>query len=259
MEHIPEIRFISAIETDDSQLFAELISSGEDINAADWRGNTPLMAAAAHGRYAMLKRLLRMGANVHAKNDDAEETALRLASSNGHLACVEILIAHAAPVDIEDRDELGRTVFLAAVYGGHDDVAKRLYAENPTIAYIHDYRGNSPLHVAASKGHLKLCGFMLEIGADINCKNSFSKTPLHAAAWDSQSSCIEYLMMHGADPNLKDSHGKTPIDVAHDSSKFNKIDVSPLIERLSCQKEADALQIAIISDIAENEIEAVFF
>lgn len=42
--------------------------------------------------------------------------------------------------------------------------------------------GNTPLHVAAIKGHEEIARLLLEKGADTNIKNHSGNTPLQAAA-----------------------------------------------------------------------------
>jgi hypothetical protein len=67
-----------------------LLAKGEDPNAQDKSGYTPLMLAAGAGHLPVVQALLAKGADVNAK-DDLGATALTVASGNGSTAVVEVL------------------------------------------------------------------------------------------------------------------------------------------------------------------------
>lgn len=67
------------------------------------------------------------------------------------------------------------------------------------------------LHVAASKGQLRVVKFLLEQGADVNQRSSKGETVLHWAAQGGHRTMIELLFSHGADANAQDGEGFTPL------------------------------------------------
>jgi serine/threonine protein kinase/ankyrin repeat protein len=67
-----------------------LLNAGCDVNAADNRGLTPLMYAAASERSAVVELLLKRGANVHAK-DHTGESALDWAIKSGNDKIIRLL------------------------------------------------------------------------------------------------------------------------------------------------------------------------
>ncbi len=73
------------------------IDRGDDINARDARGMTPLMLSAARNKPAICKLLLSAGAD-HSLLDPSGKTAVQIAIAAGSLATSEILNAVNAPV-----------------------------------------------------------------------------------------------------------------------------------------------------------------
>ena len=58
---------------------------------------------------------------------------------------------------------------------------------------------------------VKLC---VELGNDVNAKNSEGETALHGAAYRGVNSIVQYLVDKGARLDVKDIHGLTPLAIA---------------------------------------------
>ena len=86
--------------------------------------------------------------------------------------------------------------------------------EKGTDPNIRDRSGNTPLHIAASRGCVEVARLLLEHGADPNAQDKSGKTPLHDAASKGHVDVVKLLLVHGADPTVKDKDGKTPLDLA---------------------------------------------
>jgi ankyrin repeat protein len=72
--------------------------------------------------------------------------------------------------------------------------------------------GDTPLHLAAEKGHLDIVGYLTEKGANVNVKRRYGLTPLHFAAQSGHLDIVKYLVDEkGADINVRDGHGKAPV------------------------------------------------
>ena len=73
---------------------------------------------------------------------------------------------------------------------------------------VRDHSGWTPLHDAASNGHVEVMEILLEHGANINdrgeigSKQSEGVTPLHEAAMEGQVEAMTTLLQHGADANI---------------------------------------------------------
>ena len=68
--------------------------------------------------------------------------------------------------------------------------------------YCHS--GETPLHVAARKGHVEIAKLLLERGADPNIGDIYGWAPLHEAAQWGRTEVARLLLKRGANPNAKD-------------------------------------------------------
>lgn len=70
--------------------------------------------------------------------------------------------------------------------------------------------GRTPLHLAASLGHLEAAEVLLLAGADASTGDAASGAlPLHSAAEADDAAMVQLLLNHGADVAACDSHGRT--------------------------------------------------
>jgi len=70
--------------------------------------------------------------------------------------------------------------------------------------------GSTPLHFAASKGHVEIIHLLVKI-SDVNEKNRFGDTPLHFAVRWGHVDAVSALKEAGADSTIKNARGDTPI------------------------------------------------
>ena len=77
----------------------QYLAKGEDINATDRNGFTPLIYAAYYGHFPMARFLCDKGADVNRKNNEGQ-TALLYAVYYNHLDIVKTLLDHNADVNI---------------------------------------------------------------------------------------------------------------------------------------------------------------
>ncbi|MHB9036475.1 MAG: ankyrin repeat domain-containing protein [Armatimonadota bacterium] len=96
-----------------------LIAHGADVNARRHDGGTALHRAARSGSRPVAKLLIHAGANVNAVQSGT--TPLHVAARHGHWTVAELLISSGA--DIDAIDDLGQTPLSEAESGGHGIVA----------------------------------------------------------------------------------------------------------------------------------------
>ncbi|KAK7590544.1 hypothetical protein V9T40_002157 [Parthenolecanium corni] len=78
----------------------------------------------------------------------------------------------------------------------------------------HDKTGATALHVAASKGYIKVMDTLIQAGADVNAEDYDGWTPLHAAAHWGQKEACEILVENFCDMDKKNYVGQTAFDVS---------------------------------------------
>jgi len=164
-------RFVQSVATDRSDDVAALLARGIDPNTVDPNGEPVLVVAARAGWEPTTDVLLKAGAKVDAKNGFGD-TALMVASLNGHLAIVKKLFARGAEI-------------------------------NPP--------GWTPLAYAATNGQTEVVRYLLEIGAKINAQSANGTTPLMMAVRGGHAATVDLLIAKGADVNLRNQNDATAL------------------------------------------------
>ena len=137
---------------------------GVDIEAPTWRGDTPLIRAAGRGAVNVLRALVAKGANVNAKTDENDFSALHVAVLQEQRAAALFLVNEAPGVDIDSLDAYKQTpLTLAAVYGDVT-VMKALVTKGANVN-AKNVVGSMALSTAISKGHEEAAIYLIEEAA----------------------------------------------------------------------------------------------
>ena len=107
----------------------------------------------------------------------------------------------------------GEAIHDAAEKG---DIAKvkSLLAEKSERVSAKNRYGETPLHMAAFRGHKDIVELLIAKGANVNAKEKNSATALHFAAQEGHKDIVELLIAKGADVNAKTIKGQTPLHFA---------------------------------------------
>ena len=182
--------FIKAVTDNLTDEVERLLNEDFDINYKVPDSNrTALHFAASSGLDAMVYKLIRLGADINARDFNLQ-TPLHEASAKGHKKVVEILVNEDAAIDAQDSD-LQTPLFHPLFHwlsqtprsnqADHMDIIKLLVDKGADIN-AKDRFGNVPLHFAinneCSKEKVKL---LLELGGNISALNHDHKTPLMIA------------------------------------------------------------------------------
>ncbi|KAM4531292.1 ankyrin repeat and SOCS box protein 16 [Odontesthes bonariensis] len=140
-----------------------------------------------------------------------QTSALRLAASRGHSACVEELLFRGAEVN---DDPGGSTALHDACTGGHS-VCVQLLLTHGADSELLAADGSAPLHLCTSAQSFHCAELLLEGGADINVRSRESRlTPLHVAARRGLEEHVELFLSHGADVLATNREGETPLNAS---------------------------------------------
>lgn len=190
-----------------------LLSIGADVRA-DWYGYTPLHAATSCEHEAIIELFLAKGADINA-GDHYQDTPLSYATRNGHVGIVSLLLSHGANVNAKQLD--GYTPLHEAAAAGHTNVAKLLLnagadinaktivpppidGETPKEYELHELdaarlegEGFTPLHAAASAGHLNIVRILMVKGANLKAMAMGKYSPARLAGQFGQRPVLEFL------------------------------------------------------------------
>ena len=104
-----------------------LIAAGADVNAVNANNENALIIASGNGNLGIVQLLLDGGAHVNVGGDHARGwAALRFAASHGHRQVVDVLLAAGATVDAAEAG--GETALIWAVRYGHAPIVASLIA-----------------------------------------------------------------------------------------------------------------------------------
>ena len=79
-----------------------LLDRGAQLNIEDPHRRTPLLLAASNGHEAIVKQLLKRGAELEAKDSGNSWTSLSWAAGSGHRAVVMLLLEAGAQLNTKD-------------------------------------------------------------------------------------------------------------------------------------------------------------
>jgi ankyrin repeat protein len=179
--------FFSAIKRDNPNTIRNLLQRGFDANVPDPSGS--------HGLY--------------------------LAVKDGSLKAAEALIDW-PKTQVEWRTPKDESPLMIAALKGHTDLVRKLIARDADV----NKPGWTPLHYAATGGHLEIMGLLLEHHAFIDAQSPNKTTPLMMAAHYGSPAAVKLLLDAGADTAMRNELGLTAVDFAQ---RANRADVAEMI------------------------------
>ena len=144
-------------------------------------GNLPIQLAIIKNNIEMVELLVRLGADVNAKNENSK-TSLMLAAFYGNLNIVMFLRQHQASYDIKDRS--GMMAIHYAVDGGDPTTLEWMIADGADVNSKDDVNGWTPLLRAASvNSTADIARILVRYNAKIDVLDKQMKTPILIGNW----------------------------------------------------------------------------
>jgi uncharacterized protein len=186
-----------ACESGSAAVVEQLLKAGVSPNATGPLGETALHTCAHTGNADAAKALLARGAKVDAGDSWRGQTPLMWAAAQGHAAMVRVLVEAGADVNArstvvtwerqrtaEPRDKWlppgGFTALLLAARAGCVDCVNVLAKSGANINEI-DPENHTALVLALMNGEFDVAGALIDVGIDINVADNVGRTALYAA------------------------------------------------------------------------------
>lgn len=252
-----ENAFHLAASNGDDLLLEYFNERGFNINQVSNVG-TPLHHAVVNDRSDVIKYLLRMGANMFAKNkgdvnavelaveegrieivkefltnnydintcrNKMKATLLYRAANRNQLDIVKYLIQEGANVNLKDTN--GRGPLFAAVLGNSEDVIRFLIG-NKCRTHDLDKDDCSLMHAAASVGNFNIIKLLQKLNLSVTAKSKDTSTPLHYAVENGHVDCVNYLMEQTSKIFTQNSRTET---LFHMAAKSGSVDLLKLLHK----------------------------
>ncbi|ELT94900.1 hypothetical protein CAPTEDRAFT_124556 [Capitella teleta] len=230
-----------------------------DVSGFTADGDTPLHAVILLGDStdAIVRKI-----ECYSKTDRAlldaqnnrRQTPLQLAVLTNNVPVIRHLVLSGCRLDLQDWN--GNSALHMACTGG--DCVDRVRALLPPPAHPHlhtncspkenpahlmNFKGETPLHVAASRGHVAILRYLTlgHVGADVNVGDGRSgRTILHHAVEENNSDVVYFIARHARHLKLKVNtrsyDGFTAADLAYDRKRHELYD---LLKRVSKDEAMD--------------------
>jgi polar amino acid transport system substrate-binding protein len=183
--------YFLAIKNDNDGEVVTILFRGFDANTLDSQGRHGLHVAMLEGSLKVAKTLLDLSGTKVDTRSKNDETPLMIAALKGHTAFAKRLIARGADV-------------------------------NKT--------GWTPLHYAATGGHLEMIKLLLDEHAYIDTESPNKSTPLMMAAEYGSEAAVKLLLKEGADTTVKNQLGLNAADFA---AKAERMDLARYLDKLA--------------------------
>ena len=164
-------------------------------------------------------RLLERGFDANTLNP-AGEHGLLLAMREPSLKVATVLI-NWPKTKVETRNRQDESPLMLAAIKGLTDVCQQLISKGADV----NKPGWTPLHYAATYGHLAVMNLLLENNAYIDAASPNGSTPLMMAASYGTPIAVKLLLEAGADPMLKNDQGLSAIDFAQRANRAESAEI----------------------------------
>lgn len=197
-----------------------LLQYGASVNQTIFNCTTPLHVASRFNSLACVVLFINHGADVKAVTKDGM-SALHLAARNGHSKTAEILICKGADVnDIVKQQPGSRSqgeklspLHFSARHN-HPECIEVLIQNGADLNSQSGKLKRTPLHMTVEHKYLACSCVLVSHGADINIGDYKGNTPLHTAASLNEDESTQLLLQAGANLDYFNDTGKKPVDLA---------------------------------------------
>ena len=187
----------------------KLIDTGIDPDVPFQGPSRALMVASTNGYIDCVNILLKAGANVNVEIDDM--SILMATAGKGWNECVESLLQ--AGADVNFVDSRGFTALQFAIMTDERSVTAAKRKDSAFSLYTNRFSVNH-------RGEGLCVKILIDGGADVNVQNVDGTTPLMLAAENKQTACLNYILKAGAQVDERNHYGETALMIASENGRL---------------------------------------
>ena len=209
----------ASIVAGDVDTIRDMLTRSSDIRRLleppDTSNRTSLHLASREGKVEIVQLLVDFGAPLEAR-DTTGRTPLHVACEYGQTTCAMLLLHLGSNPEAEDS--VGRNVFHLACCCDAPDLPLQLLSRRPSLLTSCDRYSRTGLFYAVLNLNLSASGeiakSLLDRKAEPNARDALGRTALHYAAEEGRLAAVSLLLKSGADVTVRDSAGKSPAEVS---------------------------------------------
>ncbi|XP_047530472.1 serine/threonine-protein phosphatase 6 regulatory ankyrin repeat subunit B [Vanessa atalanta] len=208
-----------AVKDNRTSFVERLIELGSDVGARNNDNYNVLHISAMYSREDIVKLLLsKRGVDPFATGGSRQQTAVHLVASRQTGTATSILRAllAAAGKDIRLRtDGRGKIPLLLAVEAGNQSMVRELLsAQTAEQLKASTPAGDTALHLAARRRDVDMSRILIDYGAAVDAVNGAGQTALHIAAAEGDEPLVKYFYGVRANAAIADNEDRTPMHLA---------------------------------------------
>ena len=135
--------------------------------------------------------------------------ALLVALQEQSFLAADVLAQH-PQTQVDARSARDESALMLAALRGQERLVVHLVARGAAV----NKAGWTPLHYAATGGHVRVAAFLIGAQADVNAESTNGTTPLMMAAMYGNSDTVKLLLESGAEAYPQNDNGLTAVDFA---------------------------------------------
>nr|XP_040236278.2 serine/threonine-protein phosphatase 6 regulatory ankyrin repeat subunit A isoform X1 [Anopheles coluzzii] len=219
-----------AVKDNRTPILDRMIELGSDVGARNNDNYNVIHIASMYSREDVVKLLLqKRGVDPYSTGGSRQQTAVHLVASRQTGTATAILRAllTAAGKDIRTKtDGKGKIPLLLAVEAGNQSMCRELLSSQTADQLkATTTNGDTALHLAARRKDVEMARILIDYGANVDVQNGEGQTALHIAAAEGDEAMVKYFYTVRASAAITDFQDRTPMHLAAENGHASIIEI----------------------------------